>query len=133
MRIIRVQLLEVLGSEYVRAARAKGASEARVLRRHALPNAVPPVVTMLAMDIGTAVGIAVYVETVYQLPGLGRLTLSALSGAAGFDLPVILAVVLLVGAAIILLNLLADFVLALVDPRVESRGVRRAHATAGVV
>lgn len=133
MRIVRVRLLDVLDSDYVRAARAKGASEVRVLRRHALPNTILPVVTMLAMDIGTAVGVAIYVETVYQLPGLGRMTLGAIAGDAGFDLPVIIAVVMIVGTAIILLNLLADFVLALVDPRIESRGARRAHATSGVL
>jgi peptide/nickel transport system permease protein len=133
MRIVRVRLLDVLDADYVRAARAKGASELRVLRRHALPNTILPVVTMLAMDIGTAVGVAVYVETVYQLPGLGRMTLGAIAGDAGFDLPVIVAVVLVVGAAIVLLNLLADLVLAFVDPRIDRRGVRRAHATAGVV
>jgi peptide/nickel transport system permease protein len=133
MRIVRVRLLEVLDSDYVRAARAKGASELRVLRRHALPNALLPVVTMLGMDIGTAVGVAVYVETVYGLPGLGLLTIGAISGNAGFDLPVIVAVVMLVGAAIILLNLLADFVLAFVDPRIETLSPRRSHATSGVV
>jgi peptide/nickel transport system permease protein len=133
MRIIRVRLLDVLDADYVRAARAKGASEPRVLRRHALPNTILPVVTMLAMDIGTAVGVAVYVETVYRLPGLGRMTIGAISGDAGFDLPVIIAVVLIVGTAIILLNLVADIVLALVDPRVEKMGARRQHATAGVV
>jgi peptide/nickel transport system permease protein len=133
MRIVRVRLLDVLDSDYVRAARAKGASEVRVLRRHALPNALLPVVTMLGMDIGTAVGVAVYVETVYGLPGLGRLTIDAISGNAGFDLPVIVAVVMLVGAAIILLNLLADFVLAFVDPRIETLNPRRSHATSGVV
>jgi peptide/nickel transport system permease protein len=133
MRIVRVRLLDVLDADYVRAARAKGASESRILRRHALPNTILPVVTMLAMDIGTAVGVAVYVETVYQLPGLGRMTLGAIAGDAGFDLPVIIAVVMIVGAAIILLNLVADFVLAAIDPRIESRGARRQHATTGVV
>ena len=133
MRIIRVRLLDVLDADYVRAARAKGASEPRVLRRHALPNTILPIVTMMAMDIGTAVGVAVYVETVYQLPGLGRLTLGAISGDAGFDLPVIIAVVMVVGVAIILLNLVADVVLAVVDPRVEVMGTRRQHATTGVV
>ena len=133
MRIVRVRLLEVLDSDYVRAARAKGASELRVLRRHALPNTILPVITMLGMDIGTAVGVAVYVETVYQLPGLGRLTLGAISGEQGFDLPVILAVVMVVGAAIILLNLFADAVLAVVDPTIETQAPRRAHATGGVV
>jgi peptide/nickel transport system permease protein len=133
MRIVRVRLLDVLDADYVRAARAKGATELRVLRRHALPNTILPIVTMLGMDIGTAVGVAVYVETVYGLPGLGRLTIGAISGDAGFDLPVIIAVVMVVGAAIILLNLLADVIVAAVDPRIESRGARRAHATAGVV
>jgi peptide/nickel transport system permease protein len=133
MRIMRVRLLDVLGTDYVRSARAKGASELRVLRRHALPNTILPVITMMGMDIGTAVGIAVYVETVYRLPGLGQLTLGAISGEQGFDLPVIIAVVLLVGAAIILLNLVVDAVHALVDPTIETRAPRRAHATSGVV
>jgi peptide/nickel transport system permease protein len=132
-RIVRVRLLEVLDTDYVRAARAKGASELRVLRRHALPNALPPVITMIAMDIGAAVGVAVYVETVYGLPGLGRLTIGAIASDAGIDLPVILAVVMIVGATIILLNLIADLVIAAVDPTIERRGPRRAHATGGVV
>jgi peptide/nickel transport system permease protein len=133
MRIVRVRLLDVLGTEYIRAARAKGASEVRVLRRHALPNTILPVITMMGMDIGTAVGVAVYVETVYQLPGLGHLTLGAISGEQGFDLPMIIAVVMVVGAAIILLNLLVDAVHAVVDPTIETRAPRRAHATSGVV
>ena len=133
LRILRVRLLDVLGSDYVRAARAKGASEARVLRRHALPNTILPVITMLGMDIGTAVGVAVYVETVYQLPGLGRLLIRAISGQQGFDLPVIIAVVMVVGTAIILLNLVVDAVHAFVDPTIETRAPKRAHATAGVV
>lgn len=133
MRIIRVRLLDVLGTEYIRAARAKGASERRVLRKHALPNTILPVITMLGMDIGTAVGVAVYVETVYQLPGLGRLTISAISGDQGFDLPIIIAVVMVVGAAIILLNLVADALLAVFDPTIETRATRRTHATTGVV
>lgn len=133
MRLIRVRLLDVLGADYVRAARAKGASELRVLRHHALPNTILPVLTMLAMDIGTAVGVAVYVETVYGLPGLGRLLIGAISGEAGFDLPVIIAVVMVIGTAIILLNLLVDAVHALVDPTIETRGSRRAQATDGVL
>jgi peptide/nickel transport system permease protein len=133
MRIVRVRLLDVLETDYVRSARAKGASDARVLRRHALPNALPPLVAMLAMDIGTAVGVAVYVETVYRLPGLGWLTIRAIGGDLGFDLPVIVAIVLFVGAAIILLNLVADVVLAAVDPRIERRGARAARATTGVI
>jgi peptide/nickel transport system permease protein len=85
------------------------------------------------MDIGTAVGVAIYVETVYRLPGLGWLTIRAIGGDPGFDLPVIVAVVLLVGTAIILLNLVADIVVAALDPRVDIAGARRAHATGGIV
>jgi peptide/nickel transport system permease protein len=133
MRIVRVRLLDVLRTDYVRAARAKGASEPRVLRRHALPNSILPVITMLGMDLGTAVGVAVYVETVYQLPGLGSLLIRAISGEPAFDLPVIVAVVMLVWAAIILLNLLADVVLALADPTIERRAPRRVRATGGVI
>jgi peptide/nickel transport system permease protein len=133
MRIVRARLLEVLNADYVRAARAKGASEYRVMRRHALPNALLPVITMIGMDIGAAVGVAVYVETVYGLPGLGRLAIGAITSDAGLDQPVILAVVMFIGAAIILLNLIADFVVAAIDPTIERRGPRRAHATSGVV
>jgi peptide/nickel transport system permease protein len=133
MRIVRSRLLDALAADYTRAARAKGASEGRVLRRHALPNTVLPVITMLGMDLGTAVGVAVYVETVYQLPGIGRLLIGALSGEQGFDRPVIMAVVTVVGGAIILLNLVADAALAVVDPTVEARPRRRGHATRGVI
>lgn len=121
MRMVRARLLEVLDEPYVRTARAKGAGELRVIRRHALPNAILPVLTMLGMDIGTAVGIDLYIESVFGLPGLGRQTLLALQGVQGFDLPVILGIVLIVGAAIILLNLLIDMLYVVVDPTVARR------------
>ncbi len=79
---------------------------------------------MIGMDVGTAVGIALYVETVYQLPGLGRLTLSSLAGDASLDLPTILGVVLFIGAAIIVLNLIVDAIYAFVDPTIRTRGDR---------
>lgn len=83
--MIRTRLPEVLDEPYVRTARAKGASEVRILRGHALPNAILPVLTMLGIDIGTAVGIDLYIENVFGLPGLGRQTLLALQGVQGFD------------------------------------------------
>ncbi len=94
MRIVRARMLEVLDEPYIRTARAKGASEFRVIRTHALRNAIAPVVTMVAMDIGMAIGIAMYIETVFGLPGLGRTMIRALAGFEGYDLPVILAVTL---------------------------------------
>jgi len=93
----------------------------RVIRRHALPNAILPVLTMIGMDIGTAVGIDLYIESVFGLSGLGRQTLLALQGVQGFDLPVILGIVLIGGAAIILLNLLIDMLHVVVDPTVARR------------
>lgn len=124
MRIVRSRMLEVLDEPWVRTARAKGASELRVIRSHALRNAIAPVVTMLAMDAGTAIGVAMYVETVFGLPGLGRTLIRALAGLQGYDLPVILAVTLVAAAAIVVLNLVADLVLLVLDPTVARRGGR---------
>ncbi len=122
MRIVRARMLEVLEEPWVRTARAKGASELRVIRSHALRNAIAPVVTMTAMDAGMAIGIAMYIETVFGLPGLGRTMIRALAGFQGYDLPVILGVTLVAAAAIILLNLVADIVLLALDPTVTRRG-----------
>jgi peptide/nickel transport system permease protein len=124
MRIVRTRMLEVLEEPWVRTARAKGASELRVIRAHALRNAIAPIVTMTAMDAGMAIGIAMYIETVFGLPGLGRTMIRALAGLQGYDLPVILAVTLVAAAAIILLNLVADIVLLAIDPTVARRGRR---------
>jgi len=132
MRMIRARLLEVLQEPFVSTARAKGASEARIIRRHALPNALLPVITMIGMDVGTAIGVAVYIETVYGLPGLGFTTLRALAGIRGYDLPMILGVVLVVGAAIITINLLIDLFAAVIDPTVARGQARSASATGGL-
>jgi len=122
MRIVRARMLEVLEEPWVRTARAKGASELRVIGGHALRNAIGPVVTMTAMDAGMAIGIAMYIETVFGLPGLGRTLIRALAGFQGYDLPVILAVTLVAAAAIIMLNLVADLILLALDPTVAQRG-----------
>jgi peptide/nickel transport system permease protein len=122
MRIVRARMLEVLEEPWVRTARAKGASELRVVRVHALRNAIAPIVTMSAMDAGMAIGVAMYIETVFGLPGLGRTMIRALAGIQGYDLPVILAVTLVAAAAIIVLNLVADLVLLAIDPRVARQG-----------
>ena len=129
LRMMRARMLEVLEEPYVRTARAKGASELQVVRRHALRNAIAPVVTMVGMDAGMAVGIALYVETVFALPGLGRTTIGALQGFTGFDLPVIVGIVLVTAIAIILLNLVVDLLLYAIDPTIARKG-RKAAARA---
>ena len=131
LRIVRARMLEVLEEPWVRTARAKGASETRVIGRHALRNAIAPVVTMAAMDLGTAIGIAMYIETVFGLPGLGRTMIRALAGLQGYDLPVILAVTLVAAAVIIVLNLVADLVVLALDPTVARRHGRGMLGLAG--
>jgi peptide/nickel transport system permease protein len=129
MRVLRARLLETLNTHYVRTARAKGASELRVLVRHALRNVSAPIVIMLAMDGGTAIGISIYIESVYGLPGIGHLVLDALSGERGYDLPLILGVMFISATAIIALNAVADVVARIIDPRITS--ISRAGAGGG--
>jgi peptide/nickel transport system permease protein len=120
MRVLRARLLETLSTHWVRTARAKGAGEARVLVRHALPNVAAPTIVMLAMDAGTAIGIAIYIEVVYHLDGVGTLVLRALSGERGYDLPLILGVMFVTATAIIALNTIADVIARMIDPRITS-------------
>jgi peptide/nickel transport system permease protein len=119
LRQMRASALTVLAEPHVAVARAKGVPERSVLRHHVVPNALPPVVTSLATDIGAILGVALYVEVVFRLPGLGRLFLVAVQGDVGFDRPVIVGIVLIVGAAVILGNLAADLIVARLDPRVR--------------
>jgi peptide/nickel transport system permease protein len=114
MRMVRASVLEALGEDYVRTARAKGASEPQVMRSHVLRNALLPVVTMLGMDIGLALGGAVFVERVFGLPGLGGIAIQSLGRR---DLPVIMGVVLFATFTVIVFNLVVDLVYAAIDPR----------------
>jgi peptide/nickel transport system permease protein len=116
VRMIRANVLEVLDADYVQTARAKGASPWRVLRAHVLRNALMPVVTMLGMDMGIAFGGAVFVETVFGLPGLGQTAVTSLRRQ---DLPTIMGIVVWSTLAILLFNLIVDLVYAAVDPRVQ--------------
>jgi peptide/nickel transport system permease protein len=115
-RMIRAGVLEALGEDYVRTARAKGAGTWRILRRHVLRNALLPVVSMLGMDVGLAFGGAIFIETVFDLPGIGQTVYQALGTN---DQPVIMGVALVVGVAVAITNLVADLVYCLVDPRVR--------------
>lgn len=128
VRQIRTQSLSVLHEPFVTVARAKGASEGRVLARHVVPGVLAVVTAMVAMDVGTALGVALFVEVVYGLPGLGRLLIVALQGFAGFDRPVIVGIVLVTGTVVVLANLAAELLGAVIDPRArvgaERRGVR---------
>jgi peptide/nickel transport system permease protein len=115
-RLIRATVLETASEDYVRTARAKGASGSRVLFQHVLRNSMLPVVTILGMDLGLAVGAAVFTETVFNLPGLGQ----ELVGASTSDnLPVVVGIVLVVTGAVIVFNFLVDVAYAWLDPRIR--------------
>jgi peptide/nickel transport system permease protein len=128
-RMIRASMLETLGEDYVRTARAKGAGTWRVLQRHVLRTTLLPVVTMVGMDMGLAFGGTLFIETVYQLPGLGQEMYRALTTA---DLPVIMGVVLVVSVAVTIANLIADILYCAIDPRVRLHG-RRERGSSGVL
>ena len=114
--MIRANVMETMNEDYVRTARAKGAPESLVMRSHVLRNAMLPVVTMLGMDIGIALGGAIFTETVFGLPGLGRMAVQALET---FDLPMIQGVVVFATLCIIVFNLIVDLVYAWIDPRIR--------------
>jgi peptide/nickel transport system permease protein len=116
VRMIRATVIETLDEDFVRTARAKGAKESKVLRSHVLRTAMLPVMTMFGMDLGLALGGAVFVERVYGLPGLGNTMLAALPRS---DLPTIMGVILFATFAILALNLVIDLLYAAVDPRIR--------------
>ena len=116
VRMIRANVMETLNEDYVRTARAKGASESRVIGVHVLRNAMLPVVTMLGMDISVSLGGAIFTESVYGLPGLGRELVQSLSS---FDLPTTLGITVFGTVAIIVIQLFVDIMYAFIDPRIK--------------
>lgn len=116
MRYMRASMLEVLNQDYVRTARAKGVKEFWVVTKHALRNALLPVVTLIGSTIGLAVGGAIFVESVFNWPGMGLLLISAVETR---DYPVIMGATLVIGACVILVNIVTDLAYAVIDPRIK--------------
>ena len=117
-RMMRSSMVEVLRTDYIRTARAKGLTRARVILRHALPNAILPVIAMIGIDIGIFMGGIVVVESVFGWPGIGQLAWQAIQRV---DIPIIMGVTLVSAAAIVIGNLLADLIAPLIDPRIKLR------------
>ena len=117
-RMMRSSMIEVLTTDFIRTARAKGLTRARVILRHALPNAILPVIAMIGIDIGVFMGGVVVVESVFAWPGIGQLAWQAIQR---IDIPIIMAVTLVSAVAIVLGNLLADLITPLIDPRIKIR------------
>jgi peptide/nickel transport system permease protein len=116
-RLARASMLDVLGADYIRTARAKGLADRVVLYKHALRNAVLPVVTMLGLQFGNVIAGAILVETVFNWPGLGRL---AFESVLRRDYPTILGVLLFSSIVVVVMNLLTDLAYRLIDPRIKT-------------
>ncbi|MGH2372936.1 MAG: ABC transporter permease, partial [bacterium] len=115
-RMTRSSMLEVLRSDYIRTARAKGVAEPAVINRHAFRNALIPVITVVGLQMGTLLSGAVLTETVFAWPGIGRLLVE---GILTRDYPIVQAAVLVVALAFVLVNLVVDVLYAVVDPRIH--------------
>jgi len=115
-RLLRGSLIETMGEDYIRTARAKGLSERRVVWRHGVRSAITPVITVLGLDIGALLGGAVLTETVFDIPGIGRLNYDAIVHS---DFPVVQGTVLLAAMFIVVANIFVDIAYAYLDPRVR--------------
>lgn len=118
MRFTRSAVLEVLGQDYVRVARAKGVSRSRVVLRHVLPNAGIPVLTIAGIQVASLLGGTVIVEQIFALPGVGRYIYEAISNR---DYPVVQSVTLVMAAIFVLVSLIVDVLYAFLDPRLRNR------------
>ena len=116
MRYMRASLIEVLNQDYVRTARSKGVRERWVIVKHAVRNALLPVVTLIGSTLGAAVGGAIFIESVFNWPGMGLMLVNAVEAR---DYPVIMAATLVVGACVLAANILTDIAYALIDPRIK--------------
>jgi peptide/nickel transport system permease protein len=115
-RLVRSSVLEVLGQEYIRTARAKGLPERVVLFRHALRNALVPAVTVIGINVGILLGGSAVIETLFVLPGVGQLVVTALYNR---DLPVIQGLILYISVLYVLINLAVDLLYTYLDPRLR--------------
>lgn len=120
LRMTRSTMLEVIRQDYIRTARAKGAKESRVIFGHALRNALLPVVTIIGVNFGFALGGAIVVEQVFAIPGLGQLMINAIRAK---DTPMVIAAVLFAAIIVSIINLIVDIVYAYIDPRLKSKYV----------
>ena len=118
MRLVRTEMLDVLRSDYIRFARARGLRNATLYGRHALRNTLIPVITIIGLQLGSLIAFAIVTETVFQWPGLGLLFITSIQGG---DVPVISAYLLMIGLLYVGINLVVDLLYAWADPRLRRR------------
>ena len=123
-RLVRTTMIEVLTEDYVRTGRGKGLRELAVVTRHALPNALIPLVTVVGLQFGYILGGAVVIETVFTWPGVGLFTMQAILNR---DYPVVQASVFILATGVVLINLTVDLLYVWLDPRIRARAMIRAH------
>ena len=116
-RFTRSSILEIQGEDYIRTARAKGLTDRKILGKHTMRALVAPIATMASLDFATLIGGAILTETIYNLPGVGRL---ALRSVFEFDLPVLVATTILTAGVVVIMNLIIDLLYAVLDPRVRA-------------
>ena len=126
MRLVRTEMLDVLRSDYIRFARARGLRNATLYGRHALRNTLIPVITIIGLQLGSLIAFAIVTETVFQWPGLGLLFITSIQGV---DVPVIAAYLLMIGLLYVAINLVVDLLYAWADPRLRRRCARAVHAS----
>ena len=123
-RIVRSSLIEVLNQDFIRTARAKGLSPVRILFRHGLVNALIPVITVIGLDLSSYLNGSVIIETIFDLPGIGRFAMDAILKR---DYPVIQGIILFGAFIFILVNLLIDLTYAWINPKVRDEMLGKAH------
>lgn len=128
VRMTRSSMLDVIGADYIKMARAKGCSEKQVILRHCLRNALLPIITVIGMDFAGLIGGTVIIENVFTIPGLGSLAVTSLRQ---LDVPMVMGEVLFIAIAVGLTNLAVDVLYAYIDPRLKSQYVRRRKAKEG--
>ena len=117
-RMTRSSMLEVIRQDYIRTARAKGVPEKMVIRKHALKNALIPVVTIFGMDLGNMIAFTTITETIFAWPGMGKLLIDAINKS---DRPIIVAYLMAAACMFVVLNFIVDILYTLIDPRIELR------------
>jgi peptide/nickel transport system permease protein len=115
-RFQRASMLEVLHSDYLRTAKAKGLPRRKVIVKHALRNAMIPIVTLVSLDLAFMIGGAIITESIFGWPGIGRLYIKAITE---IDYPLVMAIVMVIGLGLIIMNIVADILYGVLDPRVR--------------
>ena len=124
MRLVRAEMLEVLRTDYIKFARARGLSERAINFGHALKNTMVPVITVTGLQIGSIIAFAIITETVFQWPGVGLLFINAIQFV---DIPVMAAYLMLISVMFVLINLIVDLLYFAIDPRLSADASTRGH------